>query len=152
MSVTTVRRALLAALCIACLGVPTEALASGRHDRTEAEIIQALNGVRASHGLPRLLTNHNLARAADAHSKVMLQANRLDHGDFSRRLRRYVSSRSLGENLAWMTDCDPQTIVDMWLNSPPHRKIMLSSAFQRIGVGRRGSSECYVTADFASAT
>ena len=49
-------------------------------------------------------------------------------------------------------DCDPQTIVDMWLNSPPHRKIMLSSAFQRIGVGRRGSSECYVTADFASAS
>jgi uncharacterized protein YkwD len=39
----------------------------------------------------------------------------------------------------------------MWLNSAPHRRIMLSRSFKRIGVGRSGSRKCFVTADFASA-
>jgi uncharacterized protein YkwD len=43
----------------------------------------------------------------------------------------------------------------MWMNSPGHREILLSSEYQRIGVGVRtgmlgGSKACVVTADFGS--
>jgi uncharacterized protein YkwD len=43
----------------------------------------------------------------------------------------------------------------MWMDSPGHRAILLSSSYRRIGVGKRvgslGSSKaCVVTADFSS--
>ena len=151
MSVTSVRRAVLAALLIACVVAPSRASASSRHDATEASIISALNSARVSYGLPRLRSSRGLARAADAHSRAMRRTNSLGHGDFSRRVRRYVRTRKVGENLAWMSGCNATTIVNMWLNSAPHRKVMLSKSFRRIGVGRSGSRKCFVTADFASA-
>jgi uncharacterized protein YkwD len=44
----------------------------------------------------------------------------------------------------------------MWLQSAPHRAIVLSGAYRRVGVGRRrgrlhGARVCVITADFASA-
>ena len=150
MSVTSVRRMLLAALLVVSIAAPSSASASSRHDRTEAKIIRAMNKVRAAHGLPRLRTNPGLARAADAHSEAMRQTNRMGHGDFSRRVRRYVRVKRVGENLAWMASCDAQGIVNMWMNSAPHRRVMLSRTFRRIGVGRRGAAKCFVTADFAT--
>jgi uncharacterized protein YkwD len=151
MSVTSVRRVLLAALLVACLGAPTSALASSRHDSTESSIIRAMNGVRASYGLPRLHTSRGLARAADAHSATMQRSNSLGHGSYSSRIRRYVRTRRVGENVAWMSGCDADAIVRMWLNSARHRRVMLTKSFRRIGVGRRGSRKCFVTADFAAA-
>jgi uncharacterized protein YkwD len=151
MSVTTVRRALLAALLVGCFSTPSNAAASSRHDATEAGIIRALNSARANYGLPRLRTSRGLARAADAHSRAMRRSNTLGHGDYSRRVRRYVRTRKVGENLAWMSRCKASAIVNMWLRSAPHRKVMLSRSFRRIGVGRSGSRKCFVTADFASA-
>jgi uncharacterized protein YkwD len=150
MSVTSVRRMSLAVLLIACLVVPSRAAASARHDATEASIIRALNDARASYGLPKLHTSRGLARAADAHSKTMRRTNRVGHGDYSKRVRRYVRTRKVGENLAWMSGCNAGAIVNMWMNSAPHRKVMLSKSFRRIGVGRSGSRKCFVTADFAS--
>jgi uncharacterized protein YkwD len=151
MSVTSVRRLSLAVLLIGCLLVPSRAAASSRHDATEAKIVSALNKARASYGLPRLRSTRALGRAADAHSRAMRRANTVGHGDDSRRIRRYVRSRKVGENLAWMSGCNAASIVNMWLNSAPHRKVMLSKSFRRIGVGRSGSRKCFVTADFASA-
>jgi uncharacterized protein YkwD len=151
MSVSSVRRALLAALLIACLGAPSSAFASSRHDATESSIIRAMNGVRASHGLPSLRTNRGLARAADAHSAAMQRSNSLGHGAYSQRIRRYVRTKRVGENVAWMAGCNANAIVQMWMNSAPHRHVMLSKSFRRIGVGRRGSRKCFVTADFAAA-
>ena len=151
MSGTSVRRVLLAALLVVCIAAPSSASASVRHDRTEAKIIRAMNKVRASHGLPKLRTNRGLARAADAHSKVMRRTKSVGHGDYSRRIRRYVRTRRVGENIAWTRGCSAQKIVNMWMNSAPHRQVMLSGSFRRIGVGKRGSRLCFVTADFASA-
>jgi len=151
LSVTALRRALLVAtIMFGCVAVPT-ANASSRHDATEAQIIRALNQARASHGLPKLSSSRPLARAAHAHSRAMRRANAIQHGDYAARLRRYVRSRKVGENVAWREGCSPSEIVRMWLNSAPHRKVMLSRSFRRIGVGRSGSQTCFVTADFASA-
>jgi uncharacterized protein YkwD len=151
LSVTSVRRLSLAALVVCCLLVPSRAAASSRHDATEAKIISALNIARATYGLPRLRSTRALGRAADEHSRVMRRTNTMGHGDYSRRIRRYVRSRHVGENLAWMSRCSATKIVAMWLDSAPHRKIMLSRSYKRIGVGRSGSRRCFVTADFASA-
>lgn len=147
-SVTYVRRWLAPALVTAVLVLP----AGARADSTERSIVHAMNAVRAANHLPVLRSSSRLARAADAHSASMLRSRVLTHGSFSRRLRRYVHSRKVGENLAWMSRCDASAIVQMWLNSAAHRAIMLSPSFRRVGVGKRsGSGMCMVTADFASA-
>lgn len=151
MFVTQVRRALLAAILVVCFGAPSGASASSRHDATEASIIRALNQARVAQGLPRLKASRGLAKAADAHSRAMKRANRVGHGDYSRRLRRYVQAQRVGENLAWRRGCNARAIVKMWLASAPHRQIIMRRAFRRVGVGRAGSSLCLVTADFASA-
>jgi uncharacterized protein YkwD len=151
MSVCAGRRALLAVLSIVCVLPPASASASARHDRTEASIVRVMNSIRASHGLPRLNISGGLGKAADVHSASMARSGRLAHGDTSRRVRRYVRTRRVGENLAYMTGCKARAIVRMWMNSAAHRQIMLSSGFRRVGVAKRNSSRtCFVTADFAS--
>jgi uncharacterized protein YkwD len=146
-----VRRGLAAACLLVCAATPAKASASPRHDALEVSIIRTMNQTRAAYGLPALRTSFGLARAADAHSASMLRRNVLSHGAFSSRLRHYTRARRIGENLAWMTQCDPGSVVQMWLNSPGHRRVMLSRSFKRIGVGRRAHpGSCFVTADFST--
>jgi uncharacterized protein YkwD len=145
------RRALLAVVSIVCVLPCASASASARLDRTEAKIIRAMNTIRSKHDLPRLRISGGLARAADVHSKTMARTGRLAHGDTGRRVRRYVRTKRVGENLAWMTGCRARAIVRMWMNSAGHRQIMLSRKFRRVGVAKRNASRrCFITADFAT--
>ena len=111
--------------------------------------------------MPR--SSRRLARAADFHSWEMLDADYFAHesrdgSPFSERVRRYVSPRAIGETLAMLSGCGPKAakrVVRMWMNSPGHRPILLSSSYKRVGLGRRtgdlsGSRACVVTADFGS--
>ena len=148
----TLLHGLVAVLLVATIVTPCTASASSRQDRTEAAILRALNRVRAEHGLPRLRVDRALARAADAHSATMLRTGVFSHGAVNARLRRYTSKRAIGEALAWMNRCRSAKIVSMWMNSPPHRKILLARKFRSVGIGKRASSAlCMVTADLASA-
>lgn len=146
-------RGLVPVLLVVIAVAPGPASAAPRQDRTEAAILKAMNSVRASHGLPRLRVSHALAKAADAHSAAMLRSGAFTHGAVNARLRRYTHSRSVGETLAWLSRCDGRKIVEMWLQSAAHRRILLARRFHQVGVGRRSSSaRCLVTADFASAS
>jgi uncharacterized protein YkwD len=151
MSVCAGRRALLAVLSFVFALPCAPASASARHDRTEASIIRSINKIRSAYHLPKLRTSGGLARAADVHSRTMARTRTLAHGDTGRRVRRYVRTNRVGENLAYMTGCRAGTIVRMWMNSSGHRQIMLSRGFRRVGVAKRNASRtCFVTADFAS--
>jgi uncharacterized protein YkwD len=163
----TVARTTFALGCLlaATFAVPAVASASGaRLDQKERAIIRGINHQRAKHGLAPVLASARLARAADYHSWEMLDANYFAHtsrdgGSFDARVRRYVSKRALGETLAYLGgSCgrgSARQIVQMWMNSPPHRAILLSSTYRRVGIGKRvgslGSGKtCVVTADFSS--
>lgn len=146
-------RGLVVAWLIAIVALPASASASARQDRTETAILRAINSVRARHHLPQLRVSDALTRAADAHSAAMLRSGQFSHGAMNARLRRYTRSRAIGENLAWMSRCNGRKVVSMWLNSAPHRRIMLAGRFKMVGVGQRSAgSLCMVTADFSSAT
>jgi uncharacterized protein YkwD len=149
----------LALTFAAILAVPASGKA--RHDATERAIVGAVNAHRAAYGLADLNASAKLGRAADFHSWEMLDANYFDHDSrngesFDRRVRRYANHDAIGETLAMQSPrCRPQRVVKMWMNSPPHREILLAASFRRIGVGKRtgdlGSGRaCVVTADFAS--
>ena len=163
----TVARTTFALGCLlaATFVVPAAASANtARLDQKERAIIRGINHQRAQHGLAPVRASASLSRAADFHSWEMLDANYFAHtsrdgGSFDERVRRYVNKRALGETLAYVGGgCGGGTarqVVRMWMNSPPHRDILLSGTYRRVGIGKRvgslGSSKaCMVTADFSS--
>ena len=152
MPVTALRRGLAAACCLlVCALMPSSASASARHDRLEARIVNAMNSVRASYGLPAL-RRPTASRARRTPIPPPCCAARSCRTGPSAAGPPYVRVRRVGENLAWMSRCGANAIVQMWLNSPSHRHVMLSRSFARVGVAKRSSSRvCFVTADFGTA-
>jgi uncharacterized protein YkwD len=156
--------ALIAAACTATalVAAPTAIAASARLTPTETAVIRLMNQVRARHGLPALKRSTRLARAADRHSSDMLRHDFFAHQSsdgtsFFRRVRSYAHARQVGENLAMLPGVRraAREVVRMWLQSPPHRQVLLSGGFRRVGVGKRsgqlGSQKATVyTVDFAS--
>ena len=94
----------------------------------------------------------------------MLDANYFAHesrngGSFDARINRFTHKHALGETLAMIGGrCgrgSARRIVGMWMNSPGHRDILLSSSYSLVGVAARagslgGTKACVVTADFGS--
>jgi uncharacterized protein YkwD len=164
----TVARTTLALGCLlaAAFAVPAVAAArnTARLDQRERAIIRGINHQRAQHGLAPVRASGRLSRAADYHSWEMLDANYFAHtsrdgSPFDARVRRFVSKRALGETLAMLgggcRSGSARSVVRMWMDSPPHRAILLSSSYRRVGIGKRvgslGSQKaCLVTADFSS--
>ncbi len=152
----------LAVTLLPALALPPAAGAGPGLSGSELELVHRLNGVRADHGLAPLRPSRALGRAADRHSADMLRRDFFDHHSsdgtpFDRRVRRYANARRVGETLAALGQRrgGAATVVHMWMNSPPHRAIVLGSGFRRIGIARRwgnlgGSQQAVVTADFAS--
>jgi uncharacterized protein YkwD len=139
------------------------AAAKPSFDGKERAIVRAINRQRSQHGLSKLRASRRLARAADYHSWEMLDANYFAHesrdgGPFASRVRRFADHNALGETLAMLGGCGGRAagkVVRMWMNSPGHRAILLSSSFRKVGVGKRngdlgGNRACVVTADFGS--
>jgi uncharacterized protein YkwD len=115
-----------------------QAAGAARFSGSELRLVRSINQVRRAHLAPPLRLDMRLERAAHAHSRDMLAHNYFGHGQFTARLRRFgVLSPLLGENLAWSSGAsvDPGTIVQMWMDSPEHRQIMLLRGFHRIGLG-----------------
>jgi uncharacterized protein YkwD len=155
----------LGCLLAATFSVPASAVAgSARLDKRERAIVRGINVQRAHYGLARVATSKPLSRAADFHSWEMLDANYFAHesrngGSFDARIRRYAHKHAVGETLAMLGGkCGRGSagkIVSMWMNSPGHRAILLSSSYRRIGLAKRtgslgGTHACVVTADFSS--
>jgi len=74
-----------------------------------------------------------------------------------RRVRGFVPARAVGETLAAVrgTTDAAELVVSLWMASPPHRAVMLSRSFRRIGVARDSGPissvpAMVITADFAS--
>jgi uncharacterized protein YkwD len=85
-----------------------------------------------------------------------------DGTPFWRRVERYYSETrywSVGENLLWSSpDVDPARALRMWMNSPGHRKILLTARWREVGLSAvhvdagpgvfNGMPVTVVTADF----
>jgi uncharacterized protein YkwD len=134
-------------------------------------IVSEINALRARHGLPRLVLSAQLATAARTHSRSMALAGFFAHESengtpFGDRLRRYYRSAGFrswraGENLLWASpDIDAKRAVQMWLDSPGHRRILLTPAWREIGLSAvhavsaprvfDGLEVTIVTADFGT--
>lgn len=141
---------------------------AARDSALEADLLGAVNDVRAGHGLAPLRASVGLAVAADRHSRAMARYGFFAHESrdgsaFWRRIERSYASFhfdfwAVGENLVWSTELDAAQAVDMWLASPPHRKNLLDRRWREVGFAAvraasapgiyGGQDVTIVTADF----
>jgi uncharacterized protein YkwD len=113
-------------------------------------IVCLVNVERATRGQPALRRDGDLAQAARRHATDMSRHHFFSHvspgGDtLSDRLREAGYGHPgdgwrAGEDLGWGTGdrATPNALVDAWLASAGHRRILLSSAYKEIGVGVAG--------------
>jgi uncharacterized protein YkwD len=106
-----------------------------------------MNAMRADAGVPALTEQDQLAQASLGHSQDMVQNQYFAHDspdgrDVVARLEQvgYIPKTGdwvVGENLAWGSGAlaTPQSLVNAWMNSPPHRENLLSSDFGEVGMG-----------------
>jgi uncharacterized protein YkwD len=129
----------------------------------ERRVIRLINTVRAQHGAPALVSCARLGRAARAHSAELVRRGILDHTSWDgtpmdTRIRRFLPAQGVGETLALVRSPHgaADRVVQLWLASAPHRRVMLDASFRRLGVGGRagmlgGAAALVFTADFATA-
>jgi len=106
-----------------------------------------INAIRVANGLPRVGATKALTVAAKRHSQDMVRRHYFAHVSPSgqtvtERVKRAGYLRgaagwSLGENIAWGSGSagSPAALVNAWMNSPPHRAIILTPDFRDAGVG-----------------
>jgi uncharacterized protein YkwD len=108
-----------------------------------AALLCAINVERAKHGLPALPADPHVQGAASAHARDMVRRRYFAHQraggpSLSRRLKRAGwCGRAAGEAIAYGcgTSATPLATLRMWLNSPPHRAILLGGGWSAAGVG-----------------
>jgi uncharacterized protein YkwD len=116
------------------------------HGTQELEVAAEIQTIRAAHELRRLRLNDRLGAAARTHSADMVATHSFSHvsADRTRLLARIRATGYLdaarawwiGEALAWHTGTQTATeVVDGWMASPPHRRLLLSRRPRELGVG-----------------
>ena len=150
-NIRRIRLACAALTVAAGLAVPAQALACADEDAnpndvslsdSKAATLCLLNDIRRSRGLRAFRENSRLSRASQRHTNAMTGRKFFAHGDFVGRIRstRYLKGAhgwTVGENIAWGSwdYATPKSIVQGWMNSPPHRHNILNGTFREIGLG-----------------
>jgi uncharacterized protein YkwD len=157
----TLRLSVIASVAIVALLVLGSAPAFA--DAVSTSVARQVNALRVKRGLHPLAVDGRLIQAARWQSGSMLARQSLSHGrpDGKVRLTRLCSqmhARTVGETIGWIryrgAKAQASGIVRWWMNSPPHRAALMSSTFNRIGVGRKighfgGHKVVWFTADMS---
>lgn len=105
----------------------------------EAEILHLTNQERKNAGLKSLTINSQLMEAARAQSDNMALESDLSHEVNGRDLVSRIETSgypysNVGENIAQST-YSINHVINMWMKSEGHRKNILNSNFEEMGIG-----------------
>jgi uncharacterized protein YkwD len=118
--------------CGVALAAPAPAVTDGSELRQR--MLHTVNGVRAQHGLAAFHGSATLHRSARAYAGWMLRTDYFGHLS---RIRASSRFSLLGEALAWHSGRRALVgrTVRRWLQSPPHRALILHRGFRWLGAG-----------------
>jgi uncharacterized protein YkwD len=111
----------------------------------EKGILELINKERAKENLPPFQPNPRLFQAARSHSANMARQNKMDHildgKDPVARIKEagYLHSWA-GENIAYGART-PAEVVQLWMESPPHKANILNRKYTEIGIGMVESAD-----------
>ncbi|MDX6409705.1 MAG: hypothetical protein QOE13_2776 [Gaiellaceae bacterium] len=110
-------------------------------------LLAEVNRTRRAYGLRPLAYSAPLANAATEHSRALASAGMFTHSWpttgqlFASWIRGFYSARSFrtwsaGENLLWASPgFNPADAVQQWLDSPTHRRVLLTKSWRELGIG-----------------
>ncbi len=118
--------------------VPTAAAVKDAADLTNDDLEDALmvriNQARADNGLRKIWNFDDCTdQLAERWGSRIARTGVFEHRDQGEIIRRCHSSWA-GETLVRGTDLSPDQMVELWLDSPGHREILLSPRARRAGV------------------
>ncbi|MEM7300434.1 MAG: CAP domain-containing protein [Pseudomonadota bacterium] len=97
-----------------------------------------INQLRAANNAPLVTSNGTLRVAAAQQAALMAKHRKMAHTtgfgtSFARRMKRAGVTGASGENIAsgYRT---VEKVLESWMASPPHRKIMLNPRFSKFGM------------------
>ncbi len=134
------RRLILMIAVLAGLAGPAVAQCAmhGGGQEAKAALAAAVNRFRESQGLRALAVSGPLERAATGHACAMVARNQFTHaggGGLKARIRREgCRARFVGETIA-MGYSGADATLRQWIDSPPHRRILLSRQAGAMGIG-----------------
>jgi uncharacterized protein YkwD len=124
----------------------------------EQTVATQINQQRHAAGLAPFTLDDALTQAARRHSRDMADNGFTSHtgsdgSSAGERVREAgYEGTYVGEIIGWGFGGDPATMIDWWMNSPPHRALILSSRATDYGVGYAHKPESqwkhYWTVDF----
>lgn len=119
-------------------------------------ILTEVNQFRTQHGLSPLKMNRFLSAEAAQHSRDMAaQSVPFGHHGFNNRMRaisaHFDGMSRMAENVIYSSP-DPKRMVELWLNSPGHRKNISGKYYRQTGIGLAWGDHhmLYVTQIFIS--
>ena len=104
------------------------------------DVIDCLNAERTKANLPALTPNSLLMQTAQQHAEFMDRKQALSHmgkdrSTFDQRIRATgYNFSTAAENVA-LGAVDAAGVVEMWMNSPPHRANILNDKVCDVGLG-----------------
>jgi len=115
----------------AFLIAPSAAAQKPAKDDPAKAMTERINAIRADHGLPALRVAPKLMRSSRAYARRLARTGDFSHGSSYRA----TGFRQSGEMLAYDLDRKLRLSgpIRMWLQSPMHRGLMLSSTFKYVG-------------------
>jgi len=127
---TRARTAVLSAVLAAMLVVPATAAATS----PQMLMLEKVNSFRAAHGVKKVHLSRSLEDSASRYSRHMMRSGYFGHASRIHASRRY---RTLGEIIEIHRGLRARvsTAFHAWVNSPPHRSVMLMSQFRFAGAG-----------------
>jgi uncharacterized protein YkwD len=98
-------------------------------------MIEKVNEMRRSSGLPTLQTSEALVTSSRNYARYMLRNDYLGHLSS---IQAGGSFQFLGETLAWHNGWKPRVghTFSQWMNSPSHKAVLMAATYRFIGAGR----------------
>jgi len=126
-------RIAVAAGIILALSAPSAAVAAVPPE--SAALIEKVNDIRRSSGLPTLSVSEELVSSSRGYARYMLKHDYFGHLSS---IRAGGSFSTLGETLAWHSGWRNRVraTVSRWMASSVHRAVLMSPTFRFIGAGR----------------
>ena len=109
----------------------------------ELDILKLVNDHRNDMGLSKLEALNIVSSVAKGHTEYMVETGAVNHDNFSQRSQALIdnaNAKSVGENVAYGFNT-AQGVLNGWLNSEEHRKILENPSYTHFGISTEPNSE-----------
>ena len=114
-----------------------------QYSTIELEILDLVNAHRQNMGLKTLTSLDVVSSVAEGHTNYMIEIGQISHDNFAKRseaLIKNANAKAVGENVAYGYG-SAEAVVNGWLNSEGHRKVIESTKYTHFGISTECNSE-----------